>query len=661
MWQQKSQLYIDTMLSPIEQRRFHPRPLRRAILLAAALGAGWFLLFKEWRSVEIAEEFVRNTSWQPGQWVGGGSVGTSSQPSNTLAPYLEVQRTPLGHDLPDVIRISFEDAVKDVVLEGWEDEWFTSGHYNKTEFGPLAEPSIDFVYNWVNGSDGAFKDIRHTYELQSPLNDKDGKWITQHSVNRYRDWDELRYSLRSLNTYAKGFVNKIQLLVNSVPKTGLDGITKMQAQRPTWLKDDEKTNEKIQVLSQEAYFRKEEQSCLPTFNSLSLETQIYNTPSDTDQLVALSDDMLLGMDHAASDFYSPLFGHVMGFKSDAYNVKSLDSSKAPSFGEKPFVYYTSYLLNHRFGQRDRHVQAHFTHSISRATMHEAMASFPGPSLNGACERFRGESRYQIYPWFAGFHYSIERFREALLWSYIEMRADANRDGYLDYQERRQILDTIQPGWDQLGKSDASKPAAQPKDRERMYFKVPEILADAGLQRPKVNLNILWTSIDGPETIRSVKCHKFKVDKCLGESFASSLSDSTSQNPDFTASNVFSRLSHEFPTCGDCLIKFILASAPRGLGPLLPAQADDRGVIVKALKKYSHTVVDTDTMKFVMVKDAEQAETELLERTVKKGKAFGQWCLNDDVMTESAEEVGQVKDVMKQVFESLWPSRTSWEL
>ncbi|KAI0378705.1 hypothetical protein F5Y04DRAFT_272414 [Hypomontagnella monticulosa] len=563
--------------------------------------------------------------------------------------------------LPDVIRIPFEEAVQDVALEGWEDEWFSSGHFD-AKYGPLAEPKIDFVYNWVNGSDDAFNEIRHGYELKSPLNDADGKWISEHSINRYRDWDELRYSFRSLNTYAKGFVNQIQLLVNSVGNNSYQkDSSDMRPQRPTWLKNDEETNQHVQILSHESFFSEQAKDCLPTFNSLSIESQIHMTPSSTDQLVALSDDMFLGRPHAASDFYSPLFGPTMAFKSDSYNVKHLGGKgQVPSFGEKPFVYYTSYLLNHRFGNRNRHVQAHFGHSVSRSVMKEALSSFPQPAAKGACERFRGESQFQIYPWFAGFHYTIERFREALLWSFIVSRSDTNGDGYLDWSERQRILTAIDPGRRQ-----------QYPARDRMFYKLPQILQEAGLKPPNAYTNILWTSLDGPETLRTAKCTDFSIDKCLGDAFAYPLSDATASNPDFSASTVFTRLARQHPRCGDCVLKFALASVSRGLEPLLPPASTtaaitsrkkrkDREMIIKALKKYQHTIVDIDAMKFVMVKDAEQAEAELLDRGVRQGKTFGQWCLNDDVMTESPEEVSRVRGVMAEVFESLWPKRGRFE-
>lgn len=67
----------------------------------------------------------------------------------------------------------------------------------------------------VNGSEQAFKETKRPYELNSTLNDKDGKWIRSHGENRYRDWDELKYSVRSVEKYAP-FMNKIQLLVNSL-------------------------------------------------------------------------------------------------------------------------------------------------------------------------------------------------------------------------------------------------------------------------------------------------------------------------------------------------------------------------------------------------------------------------------------------------------------
>lgn len=46
--------------------------------------------------------------------------------------------------LPDMLYVPFEQSVKDVTLEGWEDEWVSKARF----VGPkLKEPKIDFVYN----------------------------------------------------------------------------------------------------------------------------------------------------------------------------------------------------------------------------------------------------------------------------------------------------------------------------------------------------------------------------------------------------------------------------------------------------------------------------------------------------------------------------------
>lgn len=595
-------------------------------------------------------------------WIGGGSVLTS--PEGYEKPSTRKTQK-YWSKYPDVVHLAFEEAVNDIELEGWEDEWFSAGKFDVSRFRALHEPTIDFVYNWVNGSDTAFNDQRHEYELKSPLNDAKGKWISQHGINRYRDWDELRYSFRSLDLYARGFINKIQVLVNSVRGDTWTLEGDKHPQRPSWLRSNDETEGQVEVLPQEFFFGPKEQSCLPTFNSLSIESQLHLTPSSTDFMVALSDDMFLSAPHTAADFHSPLFGATMAFKTDHYNTKALGSKETwPSFGEKPFAYYTSFLLNRRFGNRNRNIQVHHAHAVRRSVLAEVMQSFPGPAAHGACERFRGESSAQLYPWYAAFHYSIERFREVLLWSYIMFRADANGDGYLDWEERQALLSDIRPGVDEFATGqDGSMPAKQSQTRERMYYRMPEMLRRAGLSEPLANDQILWTSLDGPATIAKTKCHKFKVDKCLGEAFGSAEGDARGSVPEFSAASVLSRVSRENVECGDCLVKFLLEGTPRGLGPLLPPNGEMRQVVLKALKKYQHVVVDgTEKYKFAKIRDGEQAEQELLKRTIKQGKTYAQWCVNDDVTaTDDEKEIERVWTALHTMFETLWPDKGRWEL
>jgi hypothetical protein len=175
-----------------------------------------------------------------------------------------------GKALPEILHIPFEDAVAGMKLAGWEDEWVAHASFDVKKFGYLEEPKIDFVCLWVNGSESAFQDVKRSYEVNSILNDAEGVWIKSPGTNRYRDWDELKYSLRSLETHASDFRNKIQILVNSVEGT------RDRKQIPQWLNDKPITKEVVQVLAQEEFFDAEKHLCLPTFNSLTIENQIFN-------------------------------------------------------------------------------------------------------------------------------------------------------------------------------------------------------------------------------------------------------------------------------------------------------------------------------------------------------------------------------------------------
>jgi hypothetical protein len=48
--------------------------------------------------------------------------------------------------LPEIIHIPFEDAIKDDVLQGWEDQWVAHASYDAKKWGKLEEIKIDFVY-----------------------------------------------------------------------------------------------------------------------------------------------------------------------------------------------------------------------------------------------------------------------------------------------------------------------------------------------------------------------------------------------------------------------------------------------------------------------------------------------------------------------------------
>jgi hypothetical protein len=284
-----------------------------------------------------------------------------------------------------------------------------------------------------------------------------------------------------------------------------------------------------------------------------------------------------------------------------------------------------------------------------------MQSFPGPDLQSACSRFRGDFGFQLYSWYANFHYTIERHREALLWSYLMHRSDPDRDGYLSWDEREQVIKDLQEGLSNEGKSTY---------RSRTYYHLPEILEAAGLEPPKVNLDITWTSMDGPIMTQNadLDCYSFDVNACLAPGFAAGDTSAPTRNPSFSTAAIFDRVMRQDPKCGDCLIKILLHRAREGLGPMMPhnaTQPREFETVVKALMRYQYVVHEPDGL-FVMVTDAEQVEATLVKRLLTKGEHVGQLCLNDDVNTQDEREIQKLHSTMNALFEGLLPEPSRFE-
>jgi len=233
------------------------------------------------------------------------------------------------------------------------------------------------------------------------------------------------------------------------------------------------------------------------------------------------------------------------------------------------------------------------------------------------------------------------------------RGDADGDGYLNWNERRKMLREIAEGMSN------DSPELY---RKRIFYRVADELEKAGLEPPKVNTNILWTSLDGPITIKDLDCDAFDTEDCLAPGFSVPNSDIHNRSPVFSAAAIFDRVSRQSPRCGDCLIKLILNRRRAGLGPLLPhpiKKPREREIVVKALMRYQYTVVEPDAL-FYMVTDAEQAEHILLRPYLQHKKKAGQICLNDDVVTTDVNELERLRKVMKALFEGLLPDSSSFE-
>lgn len=144
----------------------------------------------------------------------------------------------------------------------------------------VAEP-VDLVYTWVNGSDPAWQQRKARY-LGGGLS------IAAHSADsaigaRFENRDELRFSLRSVQSYAN-WVRHIWIVTDQ--------------QVPGWLRTD---HPRLTVVDHRDIFS--DPAALPSFNSHAIESQLHHIPGLANLYVYLNDDVMFGSPVRPENFF----------------------------------------------------------------------------------------------------------------------------------------------------------------------------------------------------------------------------------------------------------------------------------------------------------------------------------------------------------------------
>lgn len=143
--------------------------------------------------------------------------------------------------------------------------------------------NIDFVITWVNGNDSNWKNKKFKYLSNDDVYSND-------TIQRYRDFDTLRFLLRSIEKYAT-WVNKIFLVTDN--------------QKPEWLKN----TSKLIVIDHKDIIPQE---FLPVFNSNVIEWYINRIPGLSEKFVYFNDDVILNDYVTKKDFFSK--GYPVDFR-----------------------------------------------------------------------------------------------------------------------------------------------------------------------------------------------------------------------------------------------------------------------------------------------------------------------------------------------------------
>ncbi|KAJ5701289.1 hypothetical protein N7488_008837 [Penicillium malachiteum] len=176
---------------------------------------------------------------------------------------------------------------------------------------------IDAVYTWVNGSDPDWR-VERDFWYHRWIQDSDGSSQNLQKVpsdsgdnddgasddNHYRDNDELRYSIRSLEKYAP-WIHQIYIVTNG--------------QMPSWLNRDDP---RVRIVTHSEIF--ENSSHLPVFSSSAIESHLDRIPGLSDYFLYFNDDVFLGAPVEPDDFIRPsgaqriYLSHPVPLGNDAY-------------------------------------------------------------------------------------------------------------------------------------------------------------------------------------------------------------------------------------------------------------------------------------------------------------------------------------------------------
>lgn len=179
--------------------------------------------------------------------------------------------------------------------------------------------NIDIVIPWVDGEDKVWQKKAMNY-------------MDNFDEKRYRDWDILRYVLRSIEKYSS-WVHKVYLVTDN--------------QKPNWLNE---SYEKVEVIDHTQIIPKK---YLPTFNSNVITLNLHKIPGLSEKFIIMNDDLIFSSPTKINDF----------FKDDLPCDFFVES---PVLGEIPWhktLLNGVILINQKFSKRE-FMKKHFNKCFS---------------------------------------------------------------------------------------------------------------------------------------------------------------------------------------------------------------------------------------------------------------------------------------------------------
>ncbi|MFE9566002.1 stealth conserved region 3 domain-containing protein [Streptomyces sp. NPDC006487] len=227
---------------------------------------------------------------------------------------------------------------------------------------------IDVVYTWVDDTDPAWRQRRDRVRrrMGMPFDGADSGDV------RFRNRDELRYSLRSLQMFAP-WVRTIHLVTDD--------------QIPEWL---DTRQPGLEVVSHRDLFP--EPSWLPTFNSHAIESQLHRVEGLSEHFLYVNDDVFLGRPLAPGAFFLSNGTAKMFFSPTAVPPGPRTPDDEGYFAAAK---NNRALLEQAFGRVATHGFLHAPHPLRRSVLAEIGDRFPDQVSATASAPFRSATDLSI--------------------------------------------------------------------------------------------------------------------------------------------------------------------------------------------------------------------------------------------------------------------------
>jgi len=232
----------------------------------------------------------------------------------------------------------------------------------------FGQEPIDVVFTWVDGSDPVWVEKKEFYMHQEG---SVCRWAGRD--RRFRNRDELKYALRSINDFAP-FVRRIFIVTDD--------------QKPNWFK----SHPKIQIVSHKEIFPWPEY--LPVFNSEAIEANLHRIPGLSEKYVYFNDDFLLGREVSPEDFFTE--SGQMKFFETAWGIPNVLNEKQAQNACTRTAWNTSQVLKRLYGEdKKQRFLLHVPYVMRKSVVEEAEREFPEVFQKNSSLRFRSPDGYRV--------------------------------------------------------------------------------------------------------------------------------------------------------------------------------------------------------------------------------------------------------------------------